>query len=39
MVKGKEKYFETKYRPVGILFVFLALQPIMVIFSQPGSGL
>jgi hypothetical protein len=21
------------------LFVFLALQPIMVVFSQPGSGL
>jgi len=22
-----------------LLFVFLALQPIMVVFSQPGSGL
>ena len=23
----------------GLLFVFLALQPIVVVFSQPGSGL
>jgi len=23
----------------GGLFVFLALQPIVVVFSQPGSGL
>jgi hypothetical protein len=22
-----------------VLFVFLALQPIVVVFSQPGSGL
>jgi hypothetical protein len=25
--------------PVVCLFVFLALQPIVVVFSQPGSGL
>jgi hypothetical protein len=24
--------------PVVFLFVFLALQPIVVVFSQPGSG-
>jgi hypothetical protein len=24
---------------LGLLFVFLALQPIVVVFSQPSSGL
>jgi hypothetical protein len=27
------------YHNEGCLFVFLALQPIVVVFSQPGSGL
>jgi hypothetical protein len=44
-VKVKEKYYLKKYRPDGMLvnvnvcmFVFLVLQHIVVVFSQPSSA-
>jgi hypothetical protein len=36
---GKSEGKRIYARRSGLLFVFLALQPIVIVFSQPGSGL
>jgi hypothetical protein len=39
VLPDKEQRKVPKYEFSVCLFVFLALQPIVVVFSQPGSGL